>query len=63
MLTNIIIALCSLVFGAGCLGVGYLLGKKKKIEAMVQAEIDRRRAQFESLAGIAKGTIEGIKKI
>jgi hypothetical protein len=54
-MTEAILIVSGLVLGAICLGVGYLLGKKKKVEDQVKAEIERIKAQGEAILKIAKG--------
>jgi preprotein translocase subunit SecG len=38
-MTEFITIVCGLVFCAVCLGIGYLLGKKQKVQAQVEAVI------------------------
>lgn len=57
-MTDFYLVAGGLVLGAICLGVGYLLGKKKKVVSQVQAEIDRIKAQAELLKQSAIGAVK-----
>ena len=54
-MTIFILILCALVFGAICLGVGYLFGKKKKVIAQISAQVNKA-------SSIASTVVEDVKK-
>ena len=52
MITETILIVSGLVFGAICLGIGYLLAKKAKVAKQVSDELDRIKAQTKSIISI-----------
>ena len=48
-MTSFILIVCGLAFGTICLGVGYLIGKKKKVIARATAVIDKAKEVIDTV--------------